>query len=161
GLGALDLVTAHWLNVGEPIPVHACHLVAGHLQRRSAGKHFVQHTAQKKNVAADIARRDAGGLFQAGGIYGTVDPAVVPAAKGPEQAGQAEIDHLGRPLAGDEDVGEFHIAVGDAARVRVNQAGRGLLQQAQSLGRFELFANAEEVAEVSALDELHDDKVLI
>ena len=74
--------------------------------------------------------------------------------------GQAEIHQLRFSLARDEDVGELDIPVCQAARVGVGQAGRRLFRDLQRLGRLQLLADRQEVAEVAALDKLHDDEVL-
>ena len=78
-----------------------------------------------------------------------------------EELGQAEVHQLGAALAGDEQVGQLDVAVGDAVGVGVGQAGGGVLQDAQRLRRRQPLADLQDLAQVAALDELHDDGVLV
>ena len=66
---------------------------------------------------------------------------------------------LADAAAGDQDVAGFQIAMGQGAFEGVLQAAGDVDHQPNGLGRFDLLADLDELPQVAALDELHDEEM--
>ena len=74
-------------------------------------------------------------------------------------AAKSEVDEFGRAVAGHEHVADLQVAVGHRAFEGVLQAAGDVDHQPDGLGRFDLFADLDELPQVAALDELHDEEM--
>ena len=160
-MGTFHFLRRHRPDVREPLALHALARILAHFQGGTPRQKLIGHAAQKENIAARVAAGYIGGFFQAGVIDGAVDIAVlgVTVLLG-HDAGQAEIDQFGHALAGDQHIGEFHVAMGQALGQGVMQAGRDILEDPQRLGGIEFFADRQKIAEVAAFDKFHHDEIL-
>ena len=109
---------------------------AGEFDRQPAGKQFVEHDAKGIGVAAHVDRVGVAlGLFRAHIGERAEQAAGLGSERGVgfafDEAGEAEIEHLG--LAGliDEDVRGLEVAVNDAALVGVRERVADLEEQPQ------------------------------
>ncbi len=139
-------------------------LLEGHAERGLAGEgdlagdHFVDDDPQGIDVRAlvDLGRLRLLGrhvLGRADHDAGTGEPRRV------ERPGDAEIHHLGVPLAVDHDVLGLEVAVDDAQPVRLGQPLGDLLGDRQRLGLGEMSRPPDEALEVLAGHILHGDVV--
>ena len=128
------------------------------LKRRHTGDGFVHDAAECVNVAACVGRFAAGllggevlsGADHRGGLRHGGGGIV-------QRARDAEVHHLHRAGVGDHDVGGFDVAVDDASVVAgLQRAGDRQQQLRRTLGRKRTFV-AHDVAQVHAVDALHDD----
>ena len=119
----------------------------------------MKRAAQEVDVAARVAGFGIGGSFQPGVLNCTVDFAPL-FASAAGQFGQTEVHELGGLVRGDEDVRRLQIAVGQPLTQGVGQTEHGLFEQTKCFGPIELFADRQEIAQIAALDEVHDDVIL-
>ncbi len=128
-------------------------------ERLLADEELVQDDAGRKHVAAPVdaaagdllgrhvrrrAHHGAGlGLFRIGAVIG--------------HARDAEVRELDSRLAVEHHVGRLDVAVDDARLVRELQRVEQLAHDAHRLLKLEALVGVEEVLELLALDELHDD----
>ena len=126
-------------------------------ERGATAEHLVVDAAGEKDVAARVVLADAGGAFEAGVVDRcgvrqiALDVVFVPR--------EAEVEQLGVAVAGEDDVRHLEVAVRDALLERVVEAGHHVGGDLRGVLRFELAADAVEVAEVLAFDELHHDVI--
>ena len=129
-------------------------------QRGTAGQHLVEDRAGEINVAARVVHVAASGAFEAGVENGAAAEAFHRFLFGPFDAGQAEVDELRFAFAGEEHVRHFEVAVRDAVLLQsVVEAGHHAFDDMGGFDGAELASCPVELAEVSALDEVHDDVV--
>ena len=135
--------------------------VFGFLQRGLAGEHVVENAAEEVDVAARIVLAHAGRPLQRRVVDGPairrVDQGVV--GQGFIDRGQSEVDQFGDAAAGDQDVAGFEIPMRQGAFEGVLQAAGDVDHQPDGLGRFDLLADLDEVPQVPALDEFHDEEM--
>ena len=127
--------------------------------RHGAGEHLVEHDAHGVDVGARVGLGGRGDL----GRDVRHGPEHV-AGRGHRdlggRSGQAEVGDLGGAVGGNEDVLGFDVAVDDADAVGGTQSLERVGRVAQRLGDREGALRAQELAQVRAVDEFHDEESL-
>ena len=124
------------------------HLVEDHPHRPHVG--VVVHLRPLHELGGEVARRP-----QHHARLGQVRVGRLRAA----EAGDAEVEDLDRPVAGQPDVGRLHVAVDDPHLVREVEAPADVHHHPDPLLEGEAVRRGHGLAEVHPLDELHGDVV--
>ncbi len=159
--------------------VHHCRQARGHFgvgaQHRLglAGDDLVQHRVQRLAPERLLQREElvehgpgreqvrarvdgaALGLLGRHVVGRAQDHAAARDAGARAQARQAEVQQLDLPARADQDVGRLDVAVHDAARVGVAEAGADLQEDAHALGQGDRRLALDQRAQVVALEQLH------
>ena len=137
----------------DNLPRHAVEVLAP--ERLSAGQQFVRHRADREDVAAGVHRLP-GDLLGRHVLRGADDHADHRHAGGFVAVGNPEVQesqHAGG--LGDQQVGRLHVAVDDAALVRVTEAGAQLGEPVHLPRERHLIAAANHLCHRPPGDELH------
>ena len=96
--------------------------VADGRERQAAGKHLEQHHAERKHIRCDANRR-AGDLLRRSVAQGQAAAGLARQLAGifhvVKQAGDAEVEQLGRAVVGDHHIRWFQVAMHDELGVRM------------------------------------------
>ena len=130
-------------------------------ERRLAGQHLVEHRGERVEVGSAVylfvvrlLRAHVEGRADLGSGAGET-------VVGAERAGDAEVAHQGRAIAGEEDVLGLHVAVHHALLVRVLQGAGGLGRDAERLFDRELALAVQPVVERLSIHERHREPELL
>ena len=123
--------------------------------RQVAGRHLIEHDAERIQVAARVGIEPLRLLGR--NIVHRADGLAAALLADIFQRGDTEIRHLDHVVIRDHDVLRLDVAVNDAVRMRVLERFCDLRGIAQRLLRAEHAALREALLERHALDELHDD----
>src|SRR4249920_3095580 len=130
------------------------------MKRSLAGEHFVQHSAERKNVGAGIGgltpnlfgRHVADGAHHSSSFGADLLGGGVPReiSFGPRELGEAEVENLHAALAGNENILRLQVAVNDSLLVGRSQSAGDVLAVVNRFAGGES-AVAQAVAESLAL----------
>src|SRR5271157_3399762 len=132
----------------------------GILEGYLAGQHVVEHAAEKVDVGTGVSLAATAGSLQGRVVDRPLADQTVPRLVAID-GGQAEIDELGHPRVGDQDVRRLEVAVGDTLVVGVLKAASQPEQQRQGILVLETDAQLEELAQVHPFNVLHDHEVTV
>ena len=124
------------------------------LERLLEGQELVEDRARREHVAAPVdalAHRLLGGHV----VRGTEDDAPAGDSGAGGDAGEAEVEDLGPSIGPDQDVGGLDVAMDDAARMRVGEAGADLEEDPHPVGEGDGGPLLDERAQVVPLQQLH------
>ena len=123
-----------------------------------AGQHFVEHDAQRKNVAAAVhraplhllGRHVAGRAHDVRGLLGAAEL---------KNLGSAEVRDLDGVVGGQHQVGGLDVAVNNVAFMGVLQRAAGLVHDAQRAGQGKGMSAIQKSLQALAFHQLHGDVV--
>ena len=106
--------------------------------------------------------RHAGSFLQGGILDRTCGAftACRPAGSPDFSAGQTEVDKLGHPASAHQNVGHFHIAMGQSFPQRVMQPQRHFQHVLGGFRSGYLFTDVDEIPKIPPFDELHREEVV-
>ena len=125
------------------------------LVRLLARDQLVQDEPRREEVAPPV-HRPGPHLLRRHVVRSAHEQAAAP-RRAPE-ARDAEVHHLGRPPAGQEQVGRLHVAMDDAVVVRVSEAGQELEHDGKRRARVGPQSAFDRALEVDPLEQLHGDE---